>query len=113
MLPDRFLEHHELRLCIWSIQGRGSENTPGLYWGIVKKRGTKCPGKLLRFTDQNLFHKVLQWLDRRRTEHAAAGCNVGVASDAAETRTNMQARVVASQNYHRKILWKIENGARL
>ena len=63
-----FLKHHELRLCIWSIQGRGTKNTPGLYWGIVKKRGTRCPGKLLRFTDQKLFHKVLQWLDRRESE---------------------------------------------
>ena len=63
-----FLRHHELRLCIWSFEGRGTSETPGLYWGIVKKHGATCPGKLLQFTDEKLFLKVLQWLDQREGE---------------------------------------------
>ena len=55
------LRHCVRRLCLWSYSGRGTPDSPGLYYGLVPVRGASCRGKLLTFSDG----RILQWLDQR------------------------------------------------
>ena len=55
------LKHFVRKLCIWSFSGRGTPESPGLYYGLVPQYNKRCSGKLLIFEDEC----VLQWLDKR------------------------------------------------
>lgn len=55
------LKHFSRKLCIWSYTGRGTYQSPGLFWGIIPKNNANCTGKLLTFQNKN----VLKWMDHR------------------------------------------------
>ena len=58
------LPHYQRALCIWSIHGRGTAMSPGLYWGVVPAENAICTGKLLKFSDP----KMLDWMDKRESQ---------------------------------------------
>ena len=64
------LRHFKRSLCFWSYSGRGTPESPGLYYGIVSQKNECCRGKLLQFYDE----RVLLWLDRREGDMYIRKC---------------------------------------